>query len=218
MKERPILMHARSINGILEGRKMQTRRIIKIPQVYLSSYGASIVKMSMVDGEALIEGWPKQEREMGNFGRCQRIKCPYGQPGDRLWVRETWRPKPWAKDRHSHPEVAYRADDKSGSLNQNLEILKKLLPGWKPSIHMPRWASRLNLEVLSIDVQRVQDISEADAKAEGCQIPEVMHADEPIESYDYRTYFRALWDDTNGAGAWERNDWCWVVDFKRIEQ
>jgi hypothetical protein len=224
MKERPILMHARSINGILEGRKTQTRRIIKIPQVYLSGYGASIVKMSMVDGEALIEGWPKQEREMGNFGRCQRIKSPYGQPGDRLWVRENWMAGIALYDPKKVFMCVYL--DINGKVSEFDKMAPDVPPesrsnalAWKkkPSIHMPRWASRLTLEVLSIDVQRVQDISEADAKAEGCQIPEVMHADEPVERYDYRTYFRALWDDTNGKGAWERNDWCWVVDFKRIE-
>lgn len=225
MKERPILMHARSIDGIQKDRKTQTRRIIRIPQVYLSGYGAELVKISEDRQGFLMEGWPKQDREFGNFGRCQRIKCPYGAVGDRLWIRERF------LYRNNRQSVVFYA----GMDPVEAAGFGAMYGGWKPSIHMPRWASRLTMENTRIRAERVQDISEEDAKAEGIRkedLPPDPDGFHPPGSYGFvgnnnplgkiwptaKEAFAELWDDTNGAGAWKRNDWCWVVDFKRIQQ
>lgn len=211
MKERPILMHARSIRGIMEGRKTQTRRILKLGKDYLNIGIHPFAKVSAVDsGEFLLERWSRQEREFGNFGRCDRICCPYGKPSDRLWVKEV------------HYLFGYWALSLDGkwSFNANREcgvrfegpgadeLLRKRsdLHGWytRSSLFMPRWASRLTLEITDIRVERVQCISEEDCVAEGCP---------PI-----RAEFMRLWEDTNGKGAWDRNDWVWVISFRPGKQ
>lgn len=197
MKERPILMHARSINGILEGRKTQTRRIIK------PAPGLDESKSSALVNEAWQAGFVD-------------AKCPFGVPGDRLWVRETWS-APHAFDGHPPRLIPagttfhYAATEERGGLL------------WRPSIHMPRWASRLTLEVTGIRVERAQDISFADCRAEGCDPNWQGLAPHPDCNCDgkhvgEKWHFRELWDDTNGKGAWDRNDWCWVVEFKRLER
>lgn len=198
VKERPILMHARSINGILKGRKTQTRRIMKQqPSVTSKSDGL----------------WPDEKAQFVR-NRAQYIRdcCPYGQPGDRLWARETWGGDDLCG-------FAYRADHPDWPRFQGDG--EQPDSKWKPSIHMPRKASRLSLEITGIRVERVQDISEADAKSEGCQAADYATGRECIldpSMGSYRLHFQSLWDDTNGKGAWDRNDWCWVVDFKRIAQ
>lgn len=140
MKERPILFSGEMVRAILEGRKTQTRRVIK-PQPD-SARNSVFVKSGF-------------ETKHG-----YEIKCPYGQPGDRLWVRETW--GLWDTDPKDGPERAkifYRATDEN---RRDLRYQR-----WRPSIHMPRWASRINLEITNIRIERVQDITEEDAKAEG---------------------------------------------------
>lgn len=166
IKERPILMHARSIKGILAGSKTQTRRIVKY-RAYAE------------------EGAIVHPRE-----------CPYGQPGDRLWVRETWR-------MNEPPSgLIFKAD-------LHPVDYERYAP-WRPSIYMPRWASRLTLEITDIRVERVQDISEEDARAEG------LHADSIDSALSLCENFSVLWEETNGKGAWERNDWVWVISFRRL--
>lgn len=129
-----------------------------------------------------------------------RVLCPYGQPGDRLWVRETWAPVPSGPCRPDNP-VMYAAT-----------VEKPHIWTWKPSIHMPRWASRITLEVTGVRVERLQDISNADCWAEG------MCDDNNPEQKLNRRWFSELWESINGPGSWEQNPWVWVVEFRRVEK
>ena len=198
MKEHPILFSAPMVRAILEGRKTQTRRIIK-PQP-----------------DRVIGGFPAVD----DFGELQPIRRPYGKPGDRLWVRETWVFTDYDFN-HMPNEYAYRAD---------YAETDSLLWKWKPSIHMPRAASRILLEVVNVRVERLRDISEADAIAEGVEVTGRNIYGNPI----YKDYsgeslrgdgwssaqrsFQSLWQSINGPESWEQNPWVWVVEFKRINQ
>ena len=188
MKERPILFSAPMVRALLAGTKTQTRRIVK---------ARDLEWMDVHQGL----------REPDNAERC-----PHGQPGgDRLYVRETWA-APHAYD-HLPPRlipkdarVHYAATEDRGGLL------------WRPSIHMPRWASRIILEVTSVRVELLQDISEADALADGISDTGALILDSagneqggPIAEY------AVLWDQINGDGSWESNPWVWVVEFKAIE-
>lgn len=244
MKERPILMHQRSILGILEGRKSQTRRIVKSKHSLRDLSSPHAQNILPVAGGIRFD-W------MGGQSSIP-TPCPYGQPGDRLWVRETWQQyrAPSEKQQAAIAESiarihAGKSKDIVGEVSNwgradgerkvlyaadfgdwAYDVDSDLKP-WRPSIFMPRWASRLTLEVTGIHVERVQDISEKDAKAEGGYLGKCAcfpSPRTPVESMMSQTWchqhgeeFKSLWDDTNGKGAWERNDWCWVVDFKRIE-
>jgi hypothetical protein len=187
MKERPILFSGPMIRAILEGRKTQTRRIVN-PQPFT---------------------FPKQhpgQREI--IREIERKGNRYGQPGERLWVRETWR--------QFGAQHLYRADFEPG----------KDVCAWKPSIHMPRFACRLLLEITSIRVERLQSISENDAVAEG--IEPLAHLDIKKYGWRFKDYigssaclpiasFQTLWQSINGPESWNQNPWVWVIEFKRIE-
>ena len=144
------------------------------------------------------------------------IKCPYGKPGDRLWVKETF-----FCDHSGYPNDApqselleymdYRATHDCRSYEAGCPCRDDQGRGhWKPSIHMFRWASRILLEITEIDCQRVQDISYADAVAEGFER-------EPELPIDPRDWFRDLWESIKGPGAWKRNDHLWPVRFKGVK-
>jgi hypothetical protein len=135
------------------------------------------------------------------------IICPYGKPGDRLWVRETWACTPvwdWQAEGLDQPtnqvcgpkHTIYKADDDAVRVRR-----------WKPPIHMPRWASRITLEVVSVRVERLQDISTYDSLAEGVGTDVVPMA---------QKMYADLWESINGPGSWDANPWVWVVEFKRI--
>jgi hypothetical protein len=219
VKERPILFQADMVNAILEGRKTQTRRIVK-PTKDRNGSGCHLAPCEIA-GE--VNG--------GDYGLS-----PYGQPGDRLWVRETFqgplvdqeemeRDPTWFKDmsRYENPQhCAYRA---SGDSCEYVDPDGDLIQRWKPSIHMPRWASRIMLEIVSVRVERLQDISEADAIAEGCRALEgckwhtfaEAEAGIPMHQHTAKDAFSALWEDINGEDSWDANPWVWVVEFRRIE-
>ena len=179
MKERPILFSAPMVRALLAGMKTQTRRAFK-------------TKNGGV--------WPNAN-DLPGIRQILR-SCPYGQPGDRLWVRETFaridgQTRPWI-------ETDYKATYTHGDrLGDTLGIKKR----WTPSIHMPRHASRITLEVTGVRVERLQDISEADAIAEG------VYTDPACPAYDA---YAQLWDEINGLGSWEANPWVWVVEFKGL--
>ncbi len=162
-RTRPILFSAPMVRAILAGSKTQTRRPVK-------GTAAEWLYEQTFDPEFVAA----EENHL----------CPYGQPGDQLWVRETWMLD------GSTREYVYRADPAA----------ERLLVHWRPSIHMPRAASRLMLVVTGVRIERLHAISEADASAEGV---------------DSRESYRTLWDEINGAGAWDANPWVWVVEFKR---
>lgn len=221
MKEYPILMSAPMVRGILDGRKTQTRRGFKYPGMPSSGEICAICK----DGAGDWIGWMGDPDNNINFQKFTLqaypngggIKCRYGKPGDRLWVRETWRPKTHSFPTGPHYEYRATAD---GDLTPTDGP-------WKPSIFMPRAASRILLEVVDVRVERLQDISEADAVAEGISFWEMnggpnrrydnyevkpnQHGtgflNDPIASY------RTLWASINGADSWEANPWVWVISF-----
>lgn len=192
IKERPILSSGEMVRAILSDRKTQTRRIVKPPPkvVHALYHDASI------DTERI---FPNGD---------QRIHCPYGVPGDLLWVRETWQEilnvkecsqgKSWDA---TSTKYVFAADGE-----------KPFYGKWRPSIHMPRGASRINMEITSIDVERLQDISEADAVAEGC------HVGAGAGNWrNARHRFEELWDSINIKRApWASNPYVWVIEFKRI--
>jgi hypothetical protein len=194
MKARPILMHARSIQNLLAGRKSQTRRIVK-PQPKRRWLA------EMFDGCALFS---RPGTLAGEF--TQAVKCPYGLVGDLLWVRETFAPNRVLPMSHREPgEFIYRADrdPEDGGV--------KWSANWKPSIHMPRRASRLTLQLTYVRVERVQDISDWDAYAEG-----IKDGDAPASTPCQQ--FERLWNNTNGPGAWKRNDWTWALSFEVLRK
>lgn len=215
MKERPVLFSAPMVRAILDGRKTVTRRLVK----------------------------PRKDRAIGCELACHELagevnagdymNAPW-QPGNRLWVREAhafsvcdpeglnWRDDPGNWD------VIYRADlaQPAGGWR---DADGNVVPApWRPSIHMPRWASRITLEVTGVRVERLQDISEKDAEAEGIERTEdffgcpcwrvygepdgadVVAPDDPIGSY------RSLWESINGPGSWEQNPFVWVINFRRV--
>lgn len=178
VKERPILMNAPMVRATLADTKTQTRRVVK--------------------GIAL--EWLGKDGFTPDFvAHPENHLCPYGVPGDRLWVRETWAPLTKG--------YAYRADQ-----------LWNASPAgrWHPSIHMPRVANRITLEVTGVRVERLREISDADCIAEGApgghgSIPGYLYNATPLEHY------RFIWETINGAGSWDVNPWVWVVEFRRIE-
>ena len=209
MKERPILFSAPMVRAILTGQKTQTRRAFNERTMKLMHAAAQCGEVS----------WFMDEGRLGknDIPYIQQFS-PYGQPGGRLWVRETWQ---HANSPHGPYEPGctcfYRADywdDPHGMDGEKSPEGK--YRAWIPSIHMPRAASRINLEVVHVRVEKLQDISEADAIAEGApgghgSIPGYLYAATPHEHY------RHIWESINGAGSWDKNPWVWVVEFKRIE-
>lgn len=205
MTERPILFSAPMVRAILAGTKGQTRRVVK-PQPDQRCTRAFLG----LDGV-----W----RFSYPTARCPvsestwDVRCPYGAPGERLWVRETWaKNADQLSETRMNTSLMYRADGERRAVDNGTE------KPWRPSIHMSRWASRITLEVTDVRVERLQDISEADAKAEG-----VAPADEPNELrwqhyVPYAIAYRKLWDSINGPGSWEANPFVWCVSFKRVTQ
>lgn len=185
------------IRAILEGRKVMTRRVMK-PQP---------ANCMPLPGYIRWRGglnWRLEGDDIVNA-------CPYGIPGDdSLWVRETWNVAPIA--------IHYQADNNFKSFPSEPRLLDyESTPGWRPSIFMPRWASRLTLAVTGVRVERVQDISEVDIQAEGTPEP-FLPPNGWNDHIKWRSSFRTLWDEINGKRpgcGWSDNPWVWVVSFKR---
>lgn len=201
MRERTILFNAPMVRAILAGTKTQTRRIIS------GHPGGDWVH----DGFGRITSKHPRQGRFGLFVRrgldtdfpeCDIVPCPYGQPGDRLWVRETF--QRFTDD----GAILYKADPADLEAMNDLKRDECLEARWRPAIHMPRWASRITLEITAVRVERLQDISEADAIAEGVVWEQGQTATHVYES---------LWTDINGPGSWDANPWVWVVEFKRLE-
>jgi hypothetical protein len=199
VKERPILFSAPMILALLAGSKTQTRRVIKdIPS------DCEAIEATDVPGV-----WYVDCRR----SECGDIACPYGQPGDRLWVRETWRGH--ADEQSQLFQVNYRADDTVRDFDSWTTPFTEKQASWEwvPSIFMPRWASRITLEVTAVRVERLHDISDADAIAEGCQCAGVP------ASLTNRGAFAKLWEKINGKTyPWDSNPWVWFVEFRRVDQ
>ena len=232
MKERPILFSAPMVRAILSGVKTQTRRVYK-PK----------------------PGFPFQDGEITPTTQDSWMEwgpCPYGEHGDRLWVKETWNYQGWSSvwengGRRPYDElfVKYRADDVERTIHRKPDdnhglpkqrarrqgedeeayndYLTQFWRKWTPSIFMPRDVSRITLEIVSVRVERLQDISEGDAVAEGCEMgDDGFPALQPNprgghDGWDSAAdWYAWLWESINGAGSWDANPWVWVVEFKRI--
>lgn len=217
MRERPILFSAPMVRAILAGTKTQTRRPLSYqptsaPEVYRAHKDRALTR------PVIAATWIKD-------GESHCCPCPFGVPGDRLWVREAFMHEPadycWEAStsipiRPAH--TVYRADcidDAKGA-------------GWKPSIHMPRSLSRITLEVTGVRVERLHSITEADAIAEGVERVVMgegwrRYEDPKWEAVDNmqcnsaRDSYRSLWDHINGPSSWDSNPWVWVVSFRRLD-
>lgn len=254
MKERPILFSGAMVRAILDGRKTQTRRIVKHlgavppdwatfaenlsqPKYDLSAWVPSGLFMwseEQTPGQPLkpLRRWPCEGEDSplpGPYG----IRCPYGKPGDRFWVREAWRvgkphdqtpPRdilPSALQNDKGVTVLYEAGGwrSIGPAGREEPVYANdaPMPVWagklRPSMFMPRGMSRITLEITSVRVERLNDCSEADAEAEGIAfLRDVPDVDETLTA---RQLYECLWDSINGASAWAANPWVWVIEFRR---
>lgn len=225
-RERPILFSGPMVRAILEGRKCQTRRLAKFKPLEAGlSLGFSGLSAGHFRTGVPSSGSVLYSRGRGGVWqqRTAPLHCPYGAPGDRLWCKETWGPCAGG--------VVYRADSLTGCPDGGR---------WKPAIHMPRWASRLTLEVTDVRLERLQDISEEDIRAEGidslvaCTMLGGRGAsgaalrrigcgdlyDRKPNTMDWspRDCWQVAWDSINGKRApWESNPWVWVVGFRRLK-
>lgn len=185
MKERPINFKAWEVRAIIEGRKTQFRRAVKDTGLYAI--------------DAAIHGQETATRELIALA----TRCPFGQPGDRLWVRETL----LTQSLPGYPPAAlYRADGHSDEIGP-----------WTPSVQMPRWASRIDLELVSRRVERLVEISEEDAKAEGTRATLSLLDSVRLGAVGtHREGFLQVWESDNGHGSWAENPFVWVVEFRLV--
>lgn len=208
-KLRPILFSIPMVQAILEGRKTQTRRVVK-PQ-------GKAVCFDVVMGTNITDKWPRNLDAEGRW--ISDMKCTYGKVGDVLWVRESF-------TKSNNGTVLFRADA-TDATGQRWYSIEKGDPNkevkWKPSIHMPFEAARIFLEITDVRVQRLQDITPIDARFEGIEYLERGDLS-GWRNYmnEYATYastmlsFVSLWKSINGEDSWNSNPWVWVVEFKHI--
>ena len=218
MKERPILFSNQRVRALLSGQQKQTRRIMKSQLFgpgqdnHEGCYGIDVLSNNLQGNRVL---------GMENLS----YHCPYGQPGDRLWVRETWRGPVVPADQMSQYQHSpaqfknidycqYRADSSVYSPDEVDENF-----GWQAGIHMPRWASRIDLVITAIRAERIQDISDDDVIAEGVQVDShflnnffTMHS----EAVSAKDAYRKQWALQYGGTSWEVNPWVWVIEFSRL--
>lgn len=210
--ERPILFSGPMVRAILEGSKTQTRRVIK-PQPEFS-FGCWYPCKG--HKKALYYADHAQFR-----GAMPKEFSPYGKPGDRLWVRETWADMAELTNGDYGRMAIYRDDniERYGNEDEYVDVTAASML-WRPSTHMPRWASRITLEITGIRVERLQEISGKDVLAEGVDNGK----SNPTMGIRYenmqRMAFQELWQSTYGNRqfyAWSDNPWVFVIEFKRIE-
>jgi hypothetical protein len=229
MKKRPILFSAPMVRALLDGSKTQTRRTIK-PQPQPNG-GKGLHPVTPYNTRTGDWNWVLAAT---GHGCGDPFQCPYGQPGDRLYVRETWCEFPDDAKDGNGSALYYKASQPD--LAESERVMAHNGVKWRPSIHMPRSLSRIMLELVSVRVERLQDISEADCYAEGIRIP----ADEKgtpfvritgtapparyLQKLDAvtiadlaRAEYASLWESINGIGSWKANPWVWVVEFRQKE-
>jgi hypothetical protein len=227
MKEHPILFKGEMIRAIIAGQKSQTRRAMRNQVV-----SPGIVQLAR-------PGYCEIVNEHGV--QIPGFHCPYGQPGDQLWVREAWSVEMLSaygtKDGyHSNYALRYKADLSEreievlpGEPDPYIKLYENQRFDWRPSIHMPRLASRITLEITGVRVERLQDINEEDAKAEGVERTVTgdgwrRYSDDPEQESAGLTpcasainSYQSLWSAINGDDSWNANPWVWVVEFKRVQ-
>lgn len=224
MKERGMIFNAEMVRALLDGRKMQTRRPVKFP-VLDKNLGCELAGNELAG-----------ELSAGNY-----LNSAFGKPGDRIWVREAFRVHSRATDVAT---LVYKASERNSWTEQTHRVPvavcnKPATPEkWTPSLHMPRWASRILLEITDVRVERLNAISEEDAQREGVHT-EVWDQTVVARNYAardeffqfwsedmphyvemnqlYRSSFRSLWESIYGSENWLANPWVWVIEFKRVE-
>ncbi|AWF35065.1 putative upf86.8 [Klebsiella oxytoca] len=224
MKERGMIFNGEMVRAILDGRKTQTRRIMKVQPEH-SELGLRRVvesKNGIDDGKYF---W-SQSDATGLKSRSKPFACPFGTVGDRIWVREAFRVHSRATDVAT---LVYKASERNSWTEQTHRVPvavcnKPATPEkWTPSLHMPRWASRILLEITDVRVERLNAISEEDARAEGiidggclnCGEPEPCGCANPEP--DATDAFAYLWQSIYGQENWNANPWVWVIEFKRVK-
>ncbi|WP_301620385.1 hypothetical protein [Klebsiella africana] len=245
MTERGMIFNAEMVRAILDGRKTQTRRIMKV-QPESNQLGLPLITDSTKHSDIGKYHWA-ESNATGNHVRSKLFSCPFGAVGDRIWVRETWailgneggccidwEEKLCKADERSAARI-YRASCEQRPGNYGLWSIPddadwkphtkdyQYEGAWRPSIHMPRWASRILLEITDVRVERLNAISEEDARAEGiidggclnCGEPEPCGCANPEP--DATDAFAYLWQSIYGQDNWNANPWVWVIEFKRVE-
>ena len=233
MKERPILMSGPLVIATMEGRKTQTRRVVNPQPIF----GCDVegLRRRFINEQDHIWICEVQRPDQDRWMPSEYYKCPYGVPGDRLWVREAWRP---IEKRDGTDGVEYRCDGVFRPIENTGDAADAWLAvrrpeeqwpsrkpvKWRPSIHMPRWASRVLLEVTDIRVERVQDISVDDCFAEGIECPHCPIGGGDGPCVDVFKEFGTLWDSINADRkdkdgnrllyAWGDNPWVWVIGYR----
>ncbi|MDN2486380.1 hypothetical protein MML63_12170 [Kosakonia sacchari] len=212
MKERPMMFNAEMVRAILDGRKTQTRRIMKVQpsegfspmnMALETDYKARWYTPGIVDKHGYLQ--PAKHDVFGVASEDEGYTCPFGAVGDRIWVRETFG--------DCGERLVYRADTDDGAQCK--------VKRWTPSIHMPRWASRLTLDITGVRVERLKSISQEDAQAEGMELtgwrPTYSAPDSGGEVWTPYDNFAQLWESIYGEESWKANPWVWVIEFKRVE-
>ncbi|ATM92222.1 hypothetical protein ACXG8N_002181 [Klebsiella aerogenes] len=225
MKERGMIFNGEMVRAILDGRKTQTRRIMKVqPEPSKSRPGDFWFSSKKLESMVHISDFAPGNSPIADYHLfIQEHCCPFGAVGDRIWVRETW--ARYNIDQNSH-DLAYRATTPADWPEEGR---------WRPSIHMPRWASRILLEITNVRIERLNAISPEDAESEGLERTNFTgFGDEPgLPSYpepdvyfdplkkQWKEYppeaFAGLWESIYGEGSWKANPWVWVIEFKRVE-
>ncbi|KJN60474.1 phage-like protein [Enterobacter hormaechei] len=228
MKERGMIFNGEMVRAILDGRKTQTRRIMKIQPSdgfhpthngYDLDLNAHWYTPGVVDKNGYLQ--PAKKDVFGVADENEGYTCPFGAVGDRIWVREAFQgplvSEEFLEEYRAYPEkfenpeyCEYAAD--GGPRPEYCDLDDNLRHGWRPSIHMPRWASRLTLEITSVRVERLRDLSEDDAKSEGITPP----SGGVLPGWEYRINFRELWMSIYGSDNLEANPWVWVIEFKVV--
>lgn len=219
MKERGMIFNADMVRAILDGRKTQTRRIMK-PQPEPCPRGGHWWPSNVFKTMLHVED--EMQNGKGGWGGLVGDACPFGDLGDRIWVRETW-----AEAGASAPDLKlYRANypEHVPSIYENVPLAEEIR--WTPSIHMPRWASRILLEITDVRVERLNAISEEDAEAEGIDMEALYDSQDCYDCIaDHNMTgrptvtgaFKYLWESIYGEEGWKSNPWVWVIEFKRVE-
>lgn len=219
MKERGMIFNGEMVRAILDGRKTQTRRIMK-PQPEPCPRGGHWWPSNVFKTMLHVE--EEMQNGKGGWGGLVGDACPFGDVGDRIWVRETW-----AEAGASAPDLKlYRANypEHVPSIYENVPPAEEIR--WTPSIHMPRTASRILLEITDVRVERLNAISEEDAEAEGIDMEALYDSQDCYDCIaDHNMTgrptvtgaFKYLWESIYGADSWRANPWVWVIEFKRVE-
>lgn len=237
MKERGMIFNGEMVRAILDGQKTQTRRIMKVqPKPSKSRPGDFWFSSKKLESMVHVSDLAPGNSPIADYHLfIQEHCCPFGAVGDRIWVRETFQGplvhEELFEEYSAYPEkfetpeyCEYAAD--GGVRPEYCDLEDNLRHGWRPSIHMPRWASRILLEITNVRVERLNAISEEDAEAEGIDMEALYDSQDCYDCIaDHNMTgrptvtgaFKYLWESIYGEEGWKSNPWVWVISFKRVE-